>query len=279
MNRHPFAEKSTYIFDQQIISGTDIWEYDIKQANINMLYSYGVISYDEYFQLANSPKYVREIYIGKKEQYEKMSNKTSITEDTIKNGIVEAKNHLLMSNHIQPRKIVRIANDAVYVESPNPLQYTIFDLNNNQRMVEFVCKNHFSTVIKFSNKIIVFFGIQEDDNFVVDVKGINDEILNYSVNSAFLSIICDVLFYKERTDRDTMLRVYNDYFERYINRALPIDCYREFNSSSAFRLLNQKTQLMFLPSPTLLDESFDKSKIDISYNLNILRELYGAILR
>src|SRR5574344_900142 len=92
MNKHPFAEKNTYIFDQQIISGSDIWEYDIKQANINMLYSYDVISYEEYSQLANSPKYVREIYIGKREQYEKAKNKNnySITEETIKKGIIEA---------------------------------------------------------------------------------------------------------------------------------------------------------------------------------------------
>lgn len=278
MNRHPFAEKNTYIFDQQIISGSDIWEYDIKQANINMLYSYGIISYEEYFQLANSPKYVREIYIGKHEQFEKTKSKNSITEDTIKKGILEAKNQLLIRNKIQPRNIVRIANDAVYVENPNPLQYTKFDLNNNGIFIEFVCKNHFSTVIKFSNKVVVFFGITQDDNFNVDVKGINDETLNYQVNCVFLSLICEILFYKERTDRDTTLRVFNDYYNKYINRELPIDYYREFNSSSAFRLLNQNTQLLFHPAPTILSES-DKNKIDISYNINILRELYGAILR
>lgn len=279
MNRHPFSEKNTYIFDQQIISGSDIWEYDIRQANINMLYSYGVISYNEYTQLANSPKYVREIYIGKREQFEKLKSKKSITEETIKKGITEAKDQLLMSNKIQPKNIIRIANDAIYVESPNPLQYTIFDLNNNNKFIEFACKNHFSTVIKFSNKVVVFFGIRPDDNFNVDVKGINDEVLEYQVNSVFLSLICEILFYKERTDKDTTLRVFNDYYHKYINRELPIDYYREFNSSSAFRLLNQNTQLMFHPAPTLLPDSFDKNKIDISYNMNILRELYGAILR
>lgn len=278
MKKHPFADKNSYYIDQQIISSSNIWEYDIKQANINILYSYGVITYNEYIQLCNVPKYVREVYIGKKQQYEKINEKESITQLTIKNGIIEAKNEFLITNKIQPRNIVRIANDAVYVISPYPLQYTKFDINKNNIFVEFVCKNHFSTALKFSNNIIVFFDIIKDDNFNVDVKGISNDILNNGIHREFLSLICEILFYKERTDQSTVIGVFNEYYKKFINLELPINYYREFNSGSAFRL-KMKSNLSYIPGPTQLDESFDKSKLDISCNLTLLRELYSAIYK
>lgn len=278
MNRHPFADKNTYITDRQLISGSDIWEYDIKQANINILLSYDIISFDDYFQLSNSPKYVREVIIGKRIQFEKVQNKKSIIEDTIQKGISEAKNCFLISNKIQPRKIVRIANDAVYVENTNPMNFTSFDLNSNNKLVKFVCKNHFSSLIKFSNNILVLFGIMSDDNFNVDVKGIGDNKLKYGYHSMFLSLICEILMYKERSDIDTTLSVFNDYYNKYIKKELSVEYYREFNSSSGYRL-NLKTNLAYMPAPTYLDESFDKDKLDISYNLHLLRELYSLILR
>ena len=278
MKRHPFAEKTSYIMEQQIISNIDIWEYDIRRANINILYAYGIITYNEYNQLCNVPKYVREVYIGKKQQQEQENSKYSITLETIKKGIIEAKNEFLISNKIQPRNIVRIANDAVYVINPFPLQYTKFDINKNNIFIEFACKNHFSTALKFSNKVLVFFGITKDDNFNVDVKGINDEILNRGIHQEFLSLICEILFYKERTDQTTVLNIFNDYYQKYINLELPINYYREFNSGSAFRL-KMKSNLSYIPGPTQLDESFDKNKLDISCNLTLLRELYSSIYR
>lgn len=278
MKKHPFAEKTSYIMNQQIISSTDIWEYDIRQANINILYSYGIITYNEYNQLCNVPKYVREVYIGKKQQQEQINSNKSITLETIKKGIIEAKNEFLISNKIQPRNIVRIANDAVYVINPFPLEYIKFDINKNNIFIEFACKNHFSTALKLSNKVLIFFGITKDDNYNVDVKGINDEILMRGIHHDFLSLICEVLFYKERTDQATSLNIFNEYYKKYINLELPINYYREFNAGSAFRL-KMKSNLSYIPGPTQLEESFDKTKLDISCNLNLLRELYSCIYR
>jgi len=270
--KNEFAEKTNYITDRKIIIGSNMIEYDISQANINILKAFGDIDPYEYTSLKMADKQSREILIGRKIQMQKNESvdKTSVVADHIRTGIIMAKDRLLTMNRLNPLEIIRIANDAVYVERPLPLQYTKFDILNNGNIVEFFQKGQFSSFIKLG-RLSVFVKIISDENIIVDVKGINDE--NIPLHEPFLEFICNILFYLERTDINTTLAYYNDFYSKYINMELPIEYYREFNSDSDIRIKAMNRYY----GGKFIEEKY-KHMVDINYNLLMLRETYAMIL-
>ena len=123
------AKQINYVCPNRFVSG-QIIEYDIRQANINILYKYKIIDEKYYNYLAHVPKIQREVIIGNLIKQDK--NKYNI----IQKGIKEAKCQLFEANNIKEYEVVRIANDAVYVNRSGGLQYTIFD------GIEFVLNLH-----------------------------------------------------------------------------------------------------------------------------------------
>lgn len=270
--KHPLSEKTNYITDKKVIIGSNIIEYDIKQANINILRAYNDISDFEYYNLMKADKQSREILIGRKIQIEKKMNpdKISLIAEHIREGIKIAKDNLLVRNNINTDEVVRIANDAIYVQRQFQLQNTTFDILNNGCDISFIIKGYFSSFIKLG-RVSVFLRIESDENLIVDVKGINDELV--PLHQPFLGFICNILFYLERTDINTTLSVYNEFYQNYINKELPIEYYREFNSDSDIRI---DSHHRFYGS-RFLDEKY-KELVDINYNLLMLREIYAIIL-
>ena len=130
--------KINYVTDRDVILGGNIIEYDISKANINILRAFDQLDQDTYDKLLYADQFdkmVREVYIGMqiKRETEAMGLKTnsmsrSKTYNTIKDGIIEAKKRLFETNRLQDDEIIRIANDAVYVNRLNPLQYTSFNV-------------------------------------------------------------------------------------------------------------------------------------------------------
>lgn len=270
---YSLIQKDNYLIPDKILLGKNIYEYDIRQANINMLYSYNMISEKEYYILSRIEKHQREIYIGesiRKEQRASKDNKSAM-DIMIKEGIKKSKVLLVQYNHIIPDKILRIARDAVYLVQDYPLTTTRFSINNNEKSIEFVLKNIFTSFINL-NKTLIFLGVNSDGNFVVDVKGIDDQYV--PLHQKFLGFICDIVQSLEVADKQTTLRIFNEFYEDYVNLRLPIDYYREFNASSGFKIkgLDQYRLLALNNSQRYLD------KIDINYNLYLLRELYSIIL-
>ena len=263
-------ERNNYLTDRKIISGSYITEYDISKANINILYAYNIISKELYDQLLRVDKQIRETYIGKqilREQgYGKIKNQ-SITYDTIKNGIMTAKKELFLANQLSDIEIVRIANDAVYVERPIALQYTSFDLNRNQRFITFNNKGTYTSYIQL-NQVTIFFSYY-NDNYQVEVKGISDDLL--PLHESFLSFICDILYYMERVDKKTTILKFEEFYKQYIELKLPMSYYREFNNNSGYYIKGSRFITRFLD-----EKYFDK--IDISYNNFLLRQIYSYIL-
>lgn len=265
--------RTEYVTDRLLISSSSIYEYDIRQANINMMYAYGLLEEQRYKELQVVDKIVREKYVGLVEKKDNDTGKPKYTFNIIQNGIKTAKRLLLETNVIEDDEIVRIANDAVYVNRAVPLKYTRFDLNNNGRFVEFINKGHFTSMLSLPSSVVVFFAISSNDDYIVDVKGINENLLES--HQAFLSFICDMLMMKERVDTGTMMRRFNEFYTLYINKQLPIEYYREFRSNSSYRLTIQQYGPFDL-SPQI---DADLRYVDISYNLYILRVLYAELLR
>ena len=270
--------RSTYLINEPLILNANIFEYDISKANINSLYSYGFLSDDEYRLLYDMDKRSREIIIGRKiatkgdddnpYSVEEIDYKMKMA-GAIKNGIIKAKQMLFETNNIQDNSVIRIANDAVYVNVPQPLAYTSFDINNNGKFLTFNLKNKFNMVLNLKRVSVFILDDPLSDSLNVDVKGINDSLLY--LHEPFIQFICEILSTLQSSDKPHTLQIFNSFYEPYVKRELPIEYYREFNYNSGYQI----SGCNYIISEASESE---KDKISIDYNLSILREIYALIL-
>ena len=261
------VSKINYITPERYLTGV-IRELDLKAANISILHNKGMISDDEYNYLRSIPKIDREISIGNMINNTAEKNKsgeaittTSPIYNSIKDGIREAKVWLCQMNNIKEDEIIRIANDAVYINRPVPLQYT----NNNG--VEFSEKAIYSSLLQL-NGIILFFRYNSDNMLEVDIKGLGKDNERWH-NGFMLSVIGQVILLLQKSSASDALNYLSKVYEDYILLKMPIGMYREFNNLSGFREGN-----FYLSN----EVGLDIRQIDIGYNLSLLRTLYGVIL-
>ena len=234
-----------------------IREYDIKKANISILYDEGVISKSEYEYLYSAKRIERQKYIG---LLQKKDNK--ITE-TLKQGIIEAKRNLFLSNSIDSSNVLCIKNDAVYIIS-RELQYTKFG------NVEFIMKNQYTSFMNIMN-IEFYYGYNRvDKSETFDIKGLGKY---FYLHDAYMSdFICYILNSIENESIETVITDFKSFYEEYINKKLPIPYYREYNPQSMYSIINTPFKVYYLEN-----NDDNKNAIDISYNLNLLRILFGYI--
>lgn len=246
--------------DVPYIQGS-IREYDIKAANINTLLQAGKISQDTYDYLVRLPKQYREDFIGRL-----ISTDKGIYE-SIHQGIIEAKQYLFESNHINDNEVIRIANDAVYVWRSSPLTYTSYGDH-----VLFLMKGVYTSFAKIGPNA-VFFNGSDYQNLQIEVIGMK-KVLHYHTNG-FLSFLASILYMLEKAPIEDVLSTYNRYYKQYISRSLGYEHYREFNQESNFRIgVNQDS----VCSWTISSFPGDIERVDISYNAMLLRDIYQIIL-
>ena len=265
------AKKVNYLVDIPLMINANITEYDISKANINMLLSYGLISKEDYDKYYSMPKIVREISIGNRM---KNDNGTYTEEgkkflQAISEGIYKAKYQLLSQNNIPVENVIRVANDAVYINAGYKLPITDFDINNNGVYIHFKSDKIYNMMLNFNMVTIFIYDNPMSDELRVDVKGINDKLLPR--HEKMLEFICNIITDMQRTGKESILYSFNDFYEKYIKMELPIDYYREFNSGSAYKIKGTDYCIDFPNEP-------DLNLIDISYNLMILRQLYSIIM-
>lgn len=262
------ANKHNYLSNLPFIFGSNIWEYDIKQANINTLRAFNRITEEEYYQLSIAPKLEREIVIGNK-----IKRDPSIQTDIYK-GINEAKYKLLDRYKIRPENVLRIANDAVYIINPKNISNSnTIDIDiNNTGKITFVLKGYYTYFMNFKmNSTLFFFGPGDNLGYDIDVIGINDKKL--PLHKSFIEFLCRIINSYEYGGKSAALFTFNEFYNNYINRNLPIEYYREFKSTSGYRI-NAPYASYILNDMSI--QNIDR--IDIGYNLNILRTIYSYLI-
>lgn len=247
------VSRISYLTPARYLSGR-IVEYDIKSANITMLYKYNMISNDYFLYLSNLPKIDREIEVGN------LIRKDKKFYDIIQYGIIEAKKKLFELNNLDLSSVVRIANDAVYINSSIDLAFTEFD------NIIFKKKSLSSSFLKL-DKLLFFFSYNNGD-LNIDIKGINPEILKLH-QEYMITFIANLIYTIERVNINDALIMITNFYEEYINMKLDIGFYRELNSSSMFKY---KYGGFYISNIDTLDN------IDINYNLYLLRELWSIVL-
>ena len=250
-----------YTANIPFLISTFIREYDISKANINVLYKYGAIDKKKYDMLYNMLKNEREIYVGNMERRDK-----KITEIKAK-GIKEAKRMLFESNNIQDNDILSIKNDAVFLINKKA-STTKFD------NIEFVEKNIYTSFYRLNNnRLEIYYGYDEytgTEN--IDIKGIKDCYL-YKHKNYFLSFLLDVFQMAERDTIDNVINMIGKFYELYVSRQLEPDFYRIFDLECTY-MISTKSGKCYYPDfiePKYLDS------IDISCNMNIIRDLWGIM--
>ena len=248
--------------DLNFVHSRFIREYDIRKANISILYNSGIIDEATYTRLYNSTRAARQIEIGLMIKYDSELYKALAA------GIIEAKHKLFTMNDIKDYEVLSIKNDAVFILD-RQLQYTEVDKN-----IVFVQKNTYTSYIRFSNKVEIFYGLDKiGDNEKVDVKGIGDETLRLH-KDYFLDFIVFILSSVETESIDEVISSFKDFYNSYVSLSLPIEYYREFNSDSKYRIINT-----IYAASVLADTDKNKRLLDISYNLTLLREIYGYLVK
>lgn len=245
------AKQVNYVCPDRFVSG-QIVEYDIKQANINILFKYGEIDQEKYEFLKNIPKYNREVIVGN------MIKEDKKIYNTIQKGIKESKIKLFESNDIREHEVIRIANDAVYVNRINELKYTSFD------GIDFVKKSISTCFLKLNN--ILFFINCKNDNINVDVKGLGE---NYQIHQPMISIIVNIITELYFMGVKPAMNSLNGFIEDYINYKLGAEYYRELTPEAKYRVIGGQ---FFLS-----EMEYIRPEIDINYNLYILRELSSVL--
>lgn len=278
-NENELYKYINYASKRNICISKKIYEYDIKQANISVLYAQGKLSDYIYEKLRHSDKYSREIYIGKMIA----ESKDKTIDHSIKMGIQEAKREFIYWNEISEDSIVRIANDALYVIMDYPAKHTDVIVNQflneplYNRTVEFVQKNCYDGYVHFSNGVWIFYTVLPDGNLDVDVIGLE----NYAVaHSYMINMISTILYYLHNMQYDFAITKLSEIIEMYLNQEFPVETYREFNPLGIFRLKRGTNNSgdYYALYPTNIPENTPVEQLDPSYNYAILRELYSMVL-
>lgn len=247
------ASSTKYITPLKYISGI-IREYDIRQANINMLLKSDIIDKSIYTYLQNIDKQSREVYVGKMIREDKELYKA------INDGISAHKILLFDKNNINIYELIRIASDAVYINRSNPLQYTIFD------NIQFVEKGIYNSFLNLNG--LLFFIRYIGNNIDVDIKGLGE---NASIihQNYMISLIANIICTMEKDSIKRAIQELNEFLKDYINYNVPYEYYIEFNSASLYRI--KYCDYGFYNAPNNIHD------LDINYNLTILRELLSIL--
>lgn len=251
--------KESYIIDECYISGR-IVEYDVQAANINILLNKGIIDESYYHFLQSIPKIDREIAIGNLDKTLQKTEDIKISK-IISAELLEYRKKLFEYNNLEDSDIIRIAKDAVYVMKSYDLKYTQFDnIIFRKKMVASSMLNLF--------KILIFCWYNDMDQIEIDVVGINKNLELHQ--NGILVIIANTMYLMEKISITEAIKYLQKMYDDYVNLRLPIDYYRRFDPTSCFDIKGAKLSIMFKPD--------NIEQIDISYNLNYLRELYRIVL-
>lgn len=253
-------EATNYISGLKFLFSNYIREYDLTKANISTLYLKGAIDKPLYDRLSVASREERQITIGLMELRDR--NIIRLKHE----GIIEAKKMLFEANNIEDRDVLTIKNDAVFVIN-KVLKNTVFE----NGYINFKLKNTFTDFVNLSG-IEIYYGcdrILDTEN--IQTKGLGkNECLHRDFMIDFIVYIMNEI---DTGSIEVAIASFNSFFLDYINGKLDIGYYREFNPASMYSILNSPYKVFMVD-----DDEYTKTRvININYNMNILRELFGYI--
>jgi hypothetical protein len=255
-------DKVNYTADISYLTNIFITEYDISKCNINVLYTKGLIDKSIYDYLYNSERMVRQSFVGN------LQRDNKVIAEALKSGIIEAKKMFFEANGIEDKDVLSIKNDAVFLINKKP-KVTKFGL------IEFMPKGLYTSFFKFRGIEIYYYYNNMNKIEYIEVKGISERILAKH-EGYFLQLLKDVFYSIQINGPEITLRMIKDFYMEYINRSLPIEYYRKFDTSSNYHyicntIINTGFEAEYV-------SEYNKNLVDITYNLDILMQLQRYVI-
>lgn len=255
-------EKDRYVAPVLFFRKCCLREYDLKMANVNILFTEGAISRKQYDYYSNLPKQKREIGIG----YLLRDNPD--LSKVLKNGFIKAREAFFRLNQIEDQEVLYIDKDSItlidnYKEiTPLKQRYT-----QVSELLDFRFKNEYNGYYKLTNGVdFLYYKNQVLENF--RLKGLTETILPYHKDFMISMILCIAEYAQFNTLKDC-IRLVQDMYLKYTNFELEPEYYRELNTRNLYMFRSNFSYTYFSKTYPM-----DLSLLDISYNAEILRTFY-----
>lgn len=251
--------KDTYINpDYTFILSGMIREYDIAKANVNILFSMGLLTREQADYYLNLPSLDRKIQMG----YLQRDNEN--VKEALKKGFVHYRQLFFDANDIEDHEVLSIKKDAIYLINKIPT-HTQFD------NVSFIPKNIYNSYYKFEHYEFLYYGDPVNQIERLDIKGISRSAIK--LHEEYLLDFLKFIFYSAMTESiEFVIEAMSSFINDYLNLRLHSGFYRELNSNSQFRF---KTNSFLSYTAEYLQEEEYVQFLDISYNLKILYTIMG----
>jgi hypothetical protein len=250
--------KDLYRSPISILVDTTIREYDISKANISILIDKGIISQQQYEQLYNMPKQIREVSIGKFIGQNTEANKA------LKEGFQEARRQFVELNKLEAGEILSIRKDSFFIIGDPNVPY----LQVSPHVV-YRPDGYYTSFYKLGNLDIFY---RYGDRDIYSIKGISDDALIQHVGF-MLDFLMEVFYVAQTVGIEKSIIMIKQFHEDYCALRLPYGYYRRFDAQSKFDFKSMSRfssfQADYLMNPNDID------MLDISYNEKLLRDLNG----
>lgn len=220
--------KSNYLCPLTFVQNR-ITEYDLKAANISALRASGKVKNATLDKLLITDKHEREVIVGKMRRRDR--NFTKI----IQQGITRAKERLFEENSIQDSEVLSVKNDAVFIIG-RKLKRTKFG------PYEFAAKNTYSLYLLI-DKIEFYY---DSRHKTVDIKGVSDSVVeDRDHREGMIQFFVKVFGYLVQDRRQDLRKYLIQFADDYKAKRLPVQYYRELNSTNVYRTIIELTDYGF----------------------------------
>lgn len=194
-----------------------IEEWDIRSANTSLMRYYELVDPRIISKFEKMEKRDREPSVG---MYLRKHKDVSIA---LEKGFTNIIHEFINMNLLDPdHDIISIKKDSLFVRNKS---IRCNEFGNGT--VRFIKKNSYTGCLLIPNYEFYY------SRDIIDVKGVSDDVLNLHEDGtlAFISILM-----QESNNWIGLNEYMRDYADAYKKRQLPFNAYREFTSSSKFRV-------------------------------------------
>ena len=241
-----------------------IEEWDIEKANISVLRNTGYLDDTQYLNFKNMDKSKREIAIGYM-----IKDKPEVG-DILKEGISNARLQFYSINNIDRNQILYVDNDSITIIKPKQcIKSNMQKIIPITEFIRFKLKGLYTSYYRLGPLDMLYYSDHAYENYRIKYGNHNKLVLQHG--EWFLNLLLSAFHSAEVEHVADTLRMINYAYRRYIALDFASEYYREFNLTSKYRIFSTEFGSIYY---TEYINPSDKPYLDISYNANLLRNLY-----
>ena len=246
-----------YLTNLSLLVDYDIRIYKIRDAVLEVLFNEKIIDRKVYYFLKNNTEEIKRNY---SENVLKEPNIQALVYNIIK----DANSKFLAVNNIQLPDVLEI--DASNIIVKNRLAKV-----TRIAYLEYILEDQFSNFININS--IRIYSMVDMLGTKIKIKGIDQ----YQVHKHFdfmINAITQALNTLNTSGPLPALQFVRQLYNDYISYKLPVEYYRAFNLSSSFVIVYGNSRYEIFDAT-----EDDKLSLDISYNKNIIQQLFSLLVQ